>query len=236
MPNLADILTLLPAITIFTAVVGMFVTASLIILLREWSQALLALMIQYLLFAWLMTTVIPLPLALIKALAGAIACVTLYWSARRIGELPALPFEWVELDETTRRRRAALRRKAVQAATGFSMRMPFRVGALSLAALATWGFATRYPLPGMTPEIGLACTWLAVAALVLLALTESPLRIGMGLLTWLMAFEMFYVTWERSLTVTGFLGIATLFVALGAGYLTSVRGALSHAMIEDEKA
>jgi hypothetical protein len=236
MPNLADILTLLPAITISTAVVGMFVTASLIILLREWSQALLALMIQYLFFAWLLTTTIPLPLALIKVLVGAIACVTLYWSARRIGELSALPFEWAELDETTRRRRAALRRKAVQAATGFSMRMPFRVGALSLVALATWGFATRYPLPGMAPEMGLACTWLAVAAFVLLALTESPLRIGMGLLTWLMAFEMFYVTWERSLTVTGFLGIATLFVALGAGYLTSVRGALSQAMIEDEKA
>jgi len=236
MSNLADILNLLPAITISTAVVGMFVTASLIILLREWSQALLVLMIQYLLFAWLLTTVIPLPLALIKALAGAIACVILYWSARRIGELPALPFEWVELDETTRRRRTVLRRKALQAATGFSMRMPFRVGALSLAALATWGLATRYPLPGIAPEMGLSCIWLAVAALVLLALTESPLRIGMGLLTWLMAFEMFYVTWERSLTVNGFLGIATLFVALGAGYLTSVRGALSHAMIEDKKA
>jgi hypothetical protein len=224
MPNVSDILASLPTITTFTAVVGMFVTASLIIVLHEWSHALLALAIQYLLFAWLLTTVIPLPLALIKALTGTIACVTLYWSARRTGELPTSPFESVELDEIAQRLQRIARRKAIRTATGFSMRMPFRIGTLSLAALATYGLATRYPLPRMTPAMGLACTWLAVASIVLLALTESPLRTGMGLLTWLMAFEMFYVTWERSLTIAGFLGMATLFVALGAGYLTSVRG------------
>lgn len=236
MPNLADVLASLPTITTSTAVAGIFVTASLIIVLREWSQALLALAIQYLLFAWLLTTVIPLSLALIKVLMGALACVILYWSARRTGELPTSPFEPLELDETARRRLAAARREAVRAATGFSMQMPFRVGALSLAALATYGLATRYPLPGVTPVMGLACTWLAVAALVLLALTESPLRIGMGLLTWLMAFEMFYVSWERSLTIAGFLGLATLFVALGAGYLASVRGALSPAAVGEQEA
>lgn len=235
MPNLADILASLPAITTSTATAGMFVTASLIILLREWSQALLALAIQYLLFAWLLTTVIPPPLALIKALMGAFACVILYWSARRIGELPTSPFQLIELDEREQRRKAATRQAAVRAATGFSMCMPFRVGALSMAALATYGLATRYPLPAMSPAVGLASTWLIVVALVLLALTESPLRIGMGLLTWLMGFEMFYVAWERSLTIAGFLGMATLFVALGAGYLTSVRGALLSAAVEEKE-
>ena len=226
MPNLAEVLASLPTITTYTAVAGMFVTASLMILLREWAPALLALVIQYLLFGWLLTTLIPLPLALIKTLMGAIACVILYWSARRIGELPTSLFEPVELDEATRRRQAAARQEVIRAATGFPMRMPFRVAALSLAALATYGLASRYPLPEVPSAVGLACTWLAVAALVLLGLTESPLRIGLGLLTWLMAFEMSYVTWERSLTIAGFLGMATLLVALGAGYLTSVRGAL----------
>ena len=173
---------------------------------------------------------------LIKALTGTFACVILYWSARRIGELPTSPFELVELDKTAQHRLTAARREAVRAATGFPVRMPFRVGALSLAALATYGLATRYPLPDMAAEVGLACTWLAVVALVLLALTQAPLRAGMGLLTWLMAFEMFYVTWERSLTIAGLLGIATLFVALGAGYLISVRGALSPAVAGQEEA
>jgi len=236
MPALTDILVSLPAITTSTAVAGMFVTASLMILLHDWSQAMLALVIQYLLFGWLLATLIPLPLALIKTLMGAIACVILYWSARRIGELPALPFESVELDETTRLRQAAARQKAIRIATSFSMRMPFRVAALALAALATYGLATRYPLPGLTPAVGLACIWLAVAALLLLGLTESPLRTGMSLLTWLMAFEMFYVTWERSLTIVGFLGIATLLVALGAGYLTSVRGAPAPPAVVEEEA
>jgi len=228
MPDLADILASLPAITTFSAVTGIFITAGLLILLRGWASALLALMIQYLLLAWLLTTVIPLPLALIKALMGAIACVILYWSARRTGDAPTSPFKPLELDDNARR-------EAINAATGFSMRMPFRVGALLLAALATYGLATRYPLPEMTLEAGLACTWLTVVALVLLALSESPLRIGMALLTWMMAFEMFYVTWERSLTIAGFWGIATLFVALGAGYLTSVRGAPLPAATEEEQ-
>ncbi len=236
MPSLADILASLPVITVSTAVAGMFITASLMILLHEWPPALLALVIQYLLFGWLLTTLIPLPLALIKALIGAIACIILYWSARRIGESPTSPFEPVELDETARRRQSAARQKAIRMATGFSMRLPFRVAALSLAVVATWGLATRYPLPGLTPALGLACSWLAIAALVLLGLTESPLRIGMGLLTWLMAFEMFYVTWEGSLTIAGFLGIATLLVALGAGYLTSVRGTLSPAALGEDEA
>jgi hypothetical protein len=51
-----------------------------------------------------------------------------------------------------------------------------------------------------------------------------------------MAFEMFYVTWERSLTIAGFLGIATLLVALGAGYLTSVRGAPAPPAVVEEEA
>lgn len=235
MPTLTDVLASLPTITTSTAVVGMFITASLMILLPEWSQALLALVTQYLLFGWLLTTLIPLQLALIKALMGTIACVILYWSARRIGELPTSPFEPVEPDETARRRQTVARQKAIQAATGFPMRMPFRVAALSLAALATYGLASRYPLPGVPPAVGLASTWLAVVTLVLLGFTESPLRISMGLLTWLMAFEMSYVAWEHSLIIAGFLGMATLFVALGAGYLTSVRGAIPPTAIVEEE-
>ncbi len=235
MPDVTDILASLPAITISTAVAGMFVTASLMILLREWAQALLALVIQHLLFGWLLTALIPLPLALIKALMGAIACVILYWSARRIGDVSTSPFGPVELNETARRQQAAAQRQAIRAATGFPMRMPFRVVALSLAALATYGLASRYPLLGIPPAMSLGCIWLAVAAVILLGLTESPLRIGMALLTWLMAFEMAYVPWERSLTIVGFLGMATLFVALGAGYLTSVRGVLLPTLIEEDE-
>lgn len=212
----------LPTITTSTAVAGLFITAGAMILVRNWPLALLALAIQYLLFGWLMTAHVPLSLALIKALMGAIACVILYWSARRIGESPG-PNE-------------ARQRRAIQAATAFPMRMPFRAAALCLAALTTWGLALRYPLPGLTPALSLACIWLAVSALVLLAVTQAPLRIGMGLLTWLMAFEMFYVTWERSVTIAGLLGIATLLVALGAGYLTLVQGTPSPTAASEDRA
>ncbi len=229
MPSWSDILAALPTITISTAVAGLFITAGAMILVRGWPLALLALVVQYLLFGWLMTAHVPLSLALIKALMGTIACVILYWSARRIGESPGSPFASPSPDE-------AQRRRALQAATAFPMRMPFRAAALCLAALTTWGLALRYPLPGLTPALSLACIWLAVSALVLLAVTQAPLRIGMGLLTWLMAFEMFYVTWERSVTIAGLLGIATLLVALGAGYLTLVRGTLPPTAASEDRA
>ncbi|UCC64957.1 MAG: hypothetical protein JSV36_07935, partial [Anaerolineae bacterium] len=72
-------------------------------------------------------------------------------------------------------------------------------------------------------------------SLSLLMITESPLRIGMGLLTWLMAFELFYVTWEHGVAIAGLLGIATLFVALGAGYLTSVRAAIAPSTVMEKE-
>jgi hypothetical protein len=233
MPPFADLMASLPSITTSTAVAGLFVTASLMILLPDWSQAMLALTLQYLLFGWLLATTIPLPLALIKVLTGAIACAILYWSARRIGEVSVAASG--ELDETTRRQWAVARQKILRAATGFSMRMPFRIAALLSAALVTYGLATRYPLPGLTAAMRLACAWLAGASLSLLMITESPLRIGMGLLTWLMAFELFYVTWEHSVAIAGLLGIATLFVALGVGYLTSVRAAIAPSAVMEKE-
>lgn len=235
MSDLLEIFNHLPPLTISTAVAGIFITGSLLILLRDWSQALLSLAIQYLLFAWLLTAIVPLPLALIKVLTGSIACVILYWSARRIGELPVSLRQPLELSAAARQRMVDVRKELVRSATGFSMRVPFRVSALMLVLIVTCALVARYPLPGIPSAVGLACTWMAVVSLALLALTQAPLRVGMGLLTWLMAFETFYVTVERSLTIAGFLGIVTLFVALGAGYLTSVRGALSpDAMPEGE--
>ena len=54
MSDLLEIFNHLPPLTISTAVAGIFITGSLLILLRDWAQALLALAIQYLLFAWLL--------------------------------------------------------------------------------------------------------------------------------------------------------------------------------------
>ncbi|MFZ5915415.1 MAG: hypothetical protein ACOYZ7_00595 [Chloroflexota bacterium] len=234
MPDLTHILASLPPITITTAIAGLFITGGLLILLRQWAHALLALIVQYLLLAWLLATIIPLALVVVKVMTGAIACAILYWSARRIGEPSLSPFKPLTTSQAAQRKLTTARRQAFRVATGFTLRLPFRMGALSLAAIAAYALVKRYPLPGTLPALGLACTWLATVALTVLALAESPFHVGTGLLTWLMAFDAFYVAWERSLTIASLLGIATLFVALGAGYLISVRGTLPAEALSEE--
>jgi hypothetical protein len=54
-------------------------------------------------------------------------------------------------------------------------------------------------------------------------LTAEPLKAGLGLLTFMVGFELFYAALESSLSVVGFLGIANLFMALAIAYLASAR-------------
>jgi hypothetical protein len=85
--------------------------------------------------------------------------------------------------------------------------------------LAAYSLSTRYPLPEMPLNVGSACYWLASQGLLVLVLTEEPLKAGMGLLTLITGFELFFSVLERSLSVVGFLGIANFLIALAIAYL-----------------
>ncbi|MBC8248814.1 MAG: hypothetical protein H8E90_03965, partial [Anaerolineales bacterium] len=50
------------------------------------------------------------------------------------------------------------------------------------------------------------------------------LKAGMGLLTLVTGFELFYSALEHSLSVVGFLGIANFLIALAIAYLTPSMG------------
>jgi hypothetical protein len=50
-------------------------------------------------------------------------------------------------------------------------------------------------------------------------LTGRPLKTGLGLLTFMTGFELYYVTIERGLVITGLLGVLHLMVALSLAYL-----------------
>jgi hypothetical protein len=62
-----------------------------------------------------------------------------------------------------------------------------------------------------------------------IALAREPLKSGIGLLTAMTGFEMFYSSVEQSLVVVGFLGLVNLGIALGISYLTT-----SQALPEEE--
>jgi len=241
-PTLPDVLAKLSFLTATPAIAGLVITASLIVVIRDWRFSLAALLGQYVLVGLLLTRLIQPEVALTKVLIGALVCVVLYLTARPVGvsgdgvlsprrpepvegskEGPILEQEAAENGRSPLR---AIRGGASLA--GFS----FRLLAALFVGLAVYSLSKYYSLPKVPSDIGFACYWLASLGLLVLMLTEEPLKAGMGLLTVITGFELFYAALEHSLSVAGFLGIANFLIALAIAYLTpstALRRSLSRA-------
>ena len=82
-------------------------------------------------------------------------------------------------------------------------------------------------MPTATARQGWALQLLALLLLPLaLGLTTEPLKAGMGLLTFMTGFELFYNNLEQSVAMIIFLALANLTLALTISYLTQTRHAL----------
>ena len=203
MPTLSEVIARLSFLTASPAVAGLVVTASLIIVVRDWRVSLAALLAQYLLVGFLLTRLITPETATVKTLVGALICPILYLTARRIrwGRQRSKPTGWEV----------------------FPVSLPFRLLAVVLTGLVASSLLNRCPLPEVPRDIGFACYWLALIGLLAMILTAEPLKSGLGLLTFMAGFELFYAALESSLSVVGFLGIVNLFMALAIAYLASAR-------------
>ena len=51
-----------------------------------------------------------------------------------------------------------------------------------------------------------------------IALADEPFKGGLGLLTLITGFELFYSSIEQSLAVVGFLGVVNFMIALAISY------------------
>jgi hypothetical protein len=200
MPTLPEVLAKLSFLTTTPAIVGLVITASLIVVIRDWRFLLAALLGQYVLAGLLLTRLIQPRVAVTKVLIGALVCVILYLTARLVDS---------ERGEGLPRGGASL------------ADLVFRLLATLFVGVAVYSLSRRYPLPGVPSDIGSACYWLASLGLLVLMLTDEPLKAGMGLLTLITGFELFYSALERSLSVAGFLGIANFLIALAIAYLTA---------------
>jgi len=210
-PTLAEVIARLSFLTASPAMAGLVVTASLIIVVRDWRVSLAALLAQYLLVGFLLTRLITPEVAAVKTLVGALICPILYLTARRV--------RWG-------RRRSKYETSAPP--TGwevFPVGLPFRLLTVVLMGLVASSLLNSYPLPEVPRDIGFACYWLALIGLLAMILTAEPLKAGLGLLTFMAGFELFYAALESSLSVVGFLGIVNLFMALAIAYLASAREA-----------
>jgi len=215
MPTLTDVLAKLSFLTTTPAIAGLVITASLIVVISDWRLLIAALLGQYVLVGLLLTRLIQPQVALTKALIGALVCVVLYLTARPVSASKEEPTLEQELSEDGGRLLSAIE-------GGVSLSdFTFRLLAAIFVGLAVYYLSKRYPLPEVPSDIGFACYWLASLGLLVLMLTKRPLKAGMGLLTLIAGFELFYSVLERSLSVVGFLGIANFLIALAIAYLAA---------------
>ena len=216
MPSLSEVLNQLQFISRELAVLGLFVTGGIIVLMRDWRASLLALLGQYLLAGLILAGLVLPEIALIKVLIGALVCPMLYLAARQAG--------W----QAERNTLFASRR---QAGSGRSDIVPagraFRLLAAALMTIIAIALSQTYPLPVIPPDVGLSSYWLILVGLLILMMTEEPLKAGQGLLTAIIGFDLLYTPLEHSLTMVWLWASVNLLLTLGIAYLAVVQGASS---------
>jgi hypothetical protein len=236
MPTLQELLDQLKFITYETALLGLFITAGIILIMRDWRFLILTLLVQYILEGIILLRLVRPDIAVLEVLIGAFICPILFLSARQVSAsaLPASIFIDYQQDYHQRKlvrwwrnlvskwRIRGIRRSQPVAATGFT----FRIFIGLLMILVTLTLSSTFPLPDLPGSVTTAVYWLVLAGLTVLMLTENPMKAGHGLLTTLTGFSLFYFSLERSLLLTGLWGTVNLLIALAIGYLTVVKGAI----------
>jgi hypothetical protein len=234
MPTLPEILTQLQFLTQESALLGLFITAGIILIVRDWRTLILTLLVQYILVGLILSRLVRPDIAALKVMIGAFICPILFLSARQVSvSLSTLSLssekrswggaylsEWWQNFSFSSLIKGRDRRRS-PAATSFT----FRVLVVLLMILVATTLSNTFALPDLSTDVTTAVYWLVLAGLVTLTLTEDPMRVGHGLFTALTGFDLFYTTLEKSLLIIGLWGAVNLLLALAIGYLIVAKGA-----------
>ncbi len=211
-----DILKTLSSIPGTAVLIGMLFAAALLVMLVNWRLLIVVQGAEYILIGLMLTRLVPLELAAVKALVGVMICPVLYITARRV--------HWGQrqLEDEEGAGEIKPRRLGWLISPGLPVRTIVAVLALALSI----SLAQRSPLPitnDQTLSRDLTVGTFSVILLGLLnaALAENPLKVGLGLLSILAGFELLYTAIEPTLTIVGFLGLTNLILALAIAYLTT---------------
>ena len=211
MPTLVDLLERVSFLAAMPAIAGIFITALLLVVSRDWRLSVMALAIQYFFVVLILTRLIRLEVAAVKGLIGWLICMVFYLTERQTsalersldGESTTVPQRW--------------RRWIISARASFCLLAGI------LIAVAAYTASLRIPLPEVPADITLACYLLVGLGLLLVGLSEAPMQVGLGLLTFLSGFDLFYVGLEPSLAVAGLLGAVSFLIALATAYLRAAQ-------------
>lgn len=234
MPGVSELLASLAALSGVPSVVGVLLTAATLVVVADWRVSVFALAVQYVLAGLMFSLILPAQVAGLKVMVGLLICVIFFITARQITprSAPALEaapeFEHDESPgeaESPFEEALAAAPRAVRRPFSIPLGLPFRLLAALLVALTAWQAAIRpgLALPEVPSTVNLAVYFLGGLGLLVLGLTEQPLKTGMGLLTVLTGFELVYAALEPALAIMALLAAVDFSVALGLSYLAIIR-------------
>jgi hypothetical protein len=212
-----DIVKTIAALPGTAVLVALLIAAGLLVVLTNWRLLIFALGAQYILIGLMLTRVVPIELAAVKALVGVMICPVLYITARRM--------HWGQAEEERDTEEEVIRPKRrwwwIMGA-GLSV----RVIVTALALAMSISLASRNPLPitadqTLSRDFTIGAFSVMLLGLINEALAENPLKVGLGLLSFLAGFELFFTAVEPTLTIVGLLGLTNLILALAISYLTT---------------
>lgn len=219
MPVIERLLAFLDSLAPSDIALGLALLSTLMLVIEERRLALLPLLAQYILVALLIGPRIYRPIALIWIGVGVAICLILYITARHIqqglrGPAPS-PKEEIPVWY-------ASPAPALRAISLANMGPVFRLLVTALGGFLAYGLWRSYPLQGLPAELNLTGYWLISVGLLTTLTSVDPLRMGLGLLTFVNGFEAIYLFLEQSFVVIALLGIMDIVMALGV--VTSAEG------------
>jgi hypothetical protein len=169
----------------------------MLLISRDWRQNIILLAIQYIGVFLLVAQSWPIEMAIVKMVAG--------WMTGAILGIAMIstPQAWQDEEQSWPSGRI------------------FRLLASGLVLLTVFSIAPQVQswVPGVSLEMAWGGLILMGMGILNLGLTEQPLRISIGLLTFLSGFEIFYAAVETSTLVAGLLAAVELGIALAGAYL-----------------
>jgi hypothetical protein len=178
--------------------VAVVVTASLLLILDRRRMLTVILAVQYLFVTWLITLSLPILVASVKLVAGAIAASILAIAPR-------------EMDAFENKKNAR----------GVPSGLSFRIisAILIIASALGWDWGATRIIEGLSRPATYAVTILLGLGFLQFGFNERPFRVGIGLLSLLSGFEIAYAAIEPSLAVVALLAAIHIGIALVVGYL-----------------
>lgn len=212
MPSFDDLARFLTALSAYELELGLLVTVAVVVLVADWRISLLALSVQYILVASLLSTLIPLQIAAVRMIAGGLVAMMFYITARRV------------YPGGFRGRRGQAQASNGQGAPRgiFWTNLPFRLIGLALVVLGVIAASEQFVLLNAPLLFWVTGLWLVGGGLLTIALARDALKLGMGLLFFTSGFGIIYLSIDNSLVIYALLVIADLVIALAISHIASV--------------